>query len=220
MLVDLTGFSPGVCDMVFVRDETSSPAFTCVFVCDFEKVPPSCAWPLVLALRTGPLPLLRLVRLCAFGPAALLPAPIEEPVPAAPVEVPPVPSEVADVPPAAAEPPVPPVALPPAAPPPPIWAKAAVDRLIESPRAMIACLRILVSYGELVLIVQPLTVTVPAEADTPEPPPVVVELDTDPLPARTFTDEPPADELLDTLPALEELDPPPELPLAVMLPSA
>jgi len=66
-------------------------------------------------------------------------------------------------------------------------------------------------------MVQPLTVTV-AELEAPGPP-VLLELETEPPPACTCTDEPPADELLDTLLALE----PPvddEAPAAVMLPSA
>ena len=72
------------------------------------------------------------------------------------------------------------------------------------------------------LIVHPLTVTVDAAAEAPGPP-VVVELDTEPPPASTRTDEPPADELLDELPD-ELLDtllalPPPELAEAVTLPS-
>jgi len=49
LVVDFTGFSPGTCDIVFVRESTLSPSRTFVLVCDFEKVPPSCAiafdWP-------------------------------------------------------------------------------------------------------------------------------------------------------------------------------
>jgi hypothetical protein len=48
-VVDLTGFEPGSCAIVLVRDSTLSPSRTFVFVCDFEKVPPSFAialdWP-------------------------------------------------------------------------------------------------------------------------------------------------------------------------------
>ena len=78
-----------------------------------EKVPPSWACALAFAFRFGPLPPLILVRLWALPStaAALPPAPIEEPVPAGPVEVPPVPSVEAEVPPAEADPAVPPVAL-------------------------------------------------------------------------------------------------------------
>jgi len=53
---DITGLDPGTCDIVLVREPTSSPALTCVLVCDFEKVPPSCAWALLLEFSTGPLP--------------------------------------------------------------------------------------------------------------------------------------------------------------------
>jgi hypothetical protein len=92
----------------------------------------------------------------------------------------------------------------------------------------------------VVEIVQPFTVTTVAEA--PDPRGMLVELETDPPPAWTCTDEPPAELLLDRpppaelvtelpvpaelvdpteLPAEDELIvPPPEAPVAVMLPSA
>jgi len=91
------------------------------------NVPPSCACALVLALRTGPLPLLRLVRLCALpsAAAALPPLPIEEPVPDGPVDVPPVPTVEAEVPPAAAEPPLPVMLL---------WANTGVTNAAEAIR--------------------------------------------------------------------------------------
>jgi hypothetical protein len=112
-VVDFIGFEPGSCDIVLVRDSTLSPSRTFVLVCDFEKVPPSCAiafdWPF-----KPPLPVsLAFERSMVLPPAALPPVANDEPVfPFAPVEVPPVPSVVAEVPPAAAEPPLPAVALP------------------------------------------------------------------------------------------------------------
>ena len=47
VVVDFTGFEPGSCDIVLVRDSTLSPSRTLVLVCDFEKVPPS--WAIALA---------------------------------------------------------------------------------------------------------------------------------------------------------------------------
>jgi len=70
--------------------------------------------------------------------------------------------------------------------------------------------------------VQPLTVTV-LDAVAPGPPEVEDELETEPPPAWTWTDEPPAELLLERLPALpvvaEAVDPV-DAPAAVMLPSA
>jgi hypothetical protein len=43
VVVDFTGFEPGSCDILFVRDSTLSPSRTFVLVLDFEKVPPSWA---------------------------------------------------------------------------------------------------------------------------------------------------------------------------------
>lgn len=40
-VVDFTGFDPGSCAMVLVREETSWPALTCVLVWDLLNVPPS-----------------------------------------------------------------------------------------------------------------------------------------------------------------------------------
>jgi len=70
--------------------------------------------------------------------------------------------------------------------------------------------------------VQPLTVTV-LDAVDPGPPEVEDELETEPPPAWTWTDEPPAELLLERLPALpvvEEAPDPVDAPSAVMLPSA
>jgi hypothetical protein len=183
VVVDFTGFEPGWCDIVLVREVTPSPASTVVFVRDLLKVPPSWAVARDVAFRS-PLPVsLTLVRLVArpSTAAALPPLPIEEPVPAAPVEVPPVPSVEAAVPPAAAEPAVPPVAL--------VWARAAPDRARATEQVMIASLDMGLSLsaaqGDEVLIVQPFTVTVLADEDAPGPPDVELELEleTDPPPA-------------------------------------
>jgi len=72
-------------------------------------------------------------------------------------------------------------------------------------------------------MVQPFTVIVLADVDAPPPDPVLLELDTDPLPAWTWTLVPPAEELLETLPApLETVLPVPlePAPADEMLPSA
>jgi len=66
-------------------------------------------------------------------------------------------------------------------------------------------------------IVQPFTVTVLADVE-PGPPAIDVELETDPPPAWTWTDDPPAELLLESEPLPEPVVA--EAPAAEMLPSA
>jgi hypothetical protein len=106
--VDFTGGPPGSCAIDRVRVETVPSFLTLVCVLDWLQTPPpsfararACPW---FALG------LTLDRVVAFSPAALPPTPIEDDVPAAPVEVPAVPTVDADVPPLAALPPLPTVA--------------------------------------------------------------------------------------------------------------
>jgi hypothetical protein len=112
VVVLFTGFSPGSCDIVFVRDSTS-PALTLVFVLESLQVPPSCARALAIPLRFWSLPFTReLVDVRPSTAAALPPVEMDEDVPASPVDVAPTPTVEADVPPLAALPPDPAVALP------------------------------------------------------------------------------------------------------------
>jgi hypothetical protein len=71
-------------------------------------------------------------------------------------------------------------------------------------------------------MVQPFTVTVLADAVAPGPPPVDVELDTEPPPAWTRTDEPPAEDEEERPPDVEALllPPPADAPAVVIEPSA
>ena len=86
----------------------SSPFLSLVWVCDLLQVPPpsfaiALAWAFVAFGLT-------LDFAWVFPPAALPPTPIEEEVPASPVEVPAVPKVEAEVPPEAALPALPTVA--------------------------------------------------------------------------------------------------------------